>query len=59
MSTVKGQIRRVTAEGSGHTKFTLGDKEPVVAKQRKTAEYGLVCRGLKVTDIESALLKQG
>ena len=47
MSTVKGQIRRVTAEGSGHTKLTLGDKEPVVARQRKTAEYGLVCQGLK------------
>ena len=44
--TVKGQIRRVTAEGSGHTKLTLGDKERVVARQPKTAEYGLVCQGL-------------
>ena len=45
VSTVKGQIRR--AEGSGHTKLTLGDKEPVVAKQRKAADIGLVCRGLQ------------
>ena len=46
MSIVKGQIRRVTAEDSGHTKLTLGDKEPVFAQQRKTADIGLVCRGL-------------
>ena len=45
---VKGQIRRVTAEGSGHTKLTLGDKEPVFAQQRKTADIGLVCRGLNI-----------
>ena len=47
MSTVKGQIRRVTAKGSGHTKLTLGDRARFVARQPKTADFGLVCLGLK------------
>ena len=44
--TVKGQIRRVTAEGSGHIKLTLGDRARFVARQPKTADIGLVCLGL-------------
>ena len=43
---MQGQIRRVTADGAGHTKLSLGDRARFVVRLTKTADFGLVCQGL-------------
>jgi len=55
---LKGQIRRLTADGSGHTKLSLGDRARFVVRLTKTADFGLVCLGLNMF-IRSSIVEFG